>query len=163
MPGRKYTGATEAKKREHPRPRAWYPNLTFLQDDTLSYIVDKVPDNCRDVRTISLAILMLSFGGVQTSAVVSSPVILERTAILAYAGGQSLQTLTNVMYQIAANPEYARILREEVQETTSKYGWSKLSINKMHRMDSFLREIHRFYGTHGSGKQLVIASPDVLN
>lgn len=60
------------------------------------------------------------------------------------------------MYRISANPEYARTLREEVQETILKYGWSKTSINKMNRMDSFLREIHRFYGTHGSGKQLNI-------
>lgn len=55
------------------------------------------------------------------------------------------------MYRLAASPEEARILRKEAQETVAKYGWNKVSLSKMRCMDSFLREIHRFYGTAGSG------------
>lgn len=48
---------------------------------------------------------------------------------------------------MAANPEYVKILRQDVESVTSAEGWSKESFEKMHKVDSFLKECQRFYST----------------
>ena len=56
------------------------------------------------------------------------------------------QSFTHALYPLAANPEYARILREEVESVVATDGWTKLAMGKMHKVDSFLRESQRFDG-----------------
>lgn len=51
---------------------------SHLQDDTLGLLIDKVPEGYHDLRTISLAILLLSVGGVQTSTAVRLPFVIPK-------------------------------------------------------------------------------------
>lgn len=37
-------------------------------------------------------------------------------------------------------------MREEVEEVVREEGWSKISLGKMRKVDSFLRESQRFNG-----------------
>lgn len=41
-------------------------------------------------------------------------------------------------------PDIATILREEVQAAIDVDGWTRTAVNKMHKLDSFLRESQRF-------------------
>lgn len=41
------------------------------------------------------------------------------------------------------SPEYIRPLREEVESIVKEHGWTKTSIFKMRKLDSFLREVQR--------------------
>ena len=50
------------------------------------------------------------------------------------------------MYRILANPEYLEPLREEVDAAIEEEGWTKAGIDKMHKIDSFLRETQRVDG-----------------
>ena len=50
------------------------------------------------------------------------------------------------MYRILANPKYLESLREEVDAVIEKEGWTKAGIDKMHKIDSFLRETQRVDG-----------------
>jgi hypothetical protein len=42
------------------------------------------------------------------------------------------------------SPEYIQPLREEVESIVEEQGWTKASIFKMRKLDSFLREALRF-------------------
>ena len=56
------------------------------------------------------------------------------------------QTFVQVLYRLLANPEYIEPLREEVDAVTKEEGWTKAGIDKMHKIDSFLRETQRLDG-----------------
>ena len=51
---------------------------------------------------------------------------------------------------MAARPDYVEILRQEVESVVSAEGWSKDAIDKMHKVDSFLKECQRFYSIASS-------------
>ena len=57
----------------------------------------------------------------------------------------------HALYRVAARPEYAEILRKDIEDVVRKEGWSKNSIDKMHKLDSLLKECQRFYSL-GSGE-----------
>ena len=47
------------------------------------------------------------------------------------------------MYNLAAHPQYIQPLRDEVEAVIAEDGWSKLSLQKMRKLDSFLKESMR--------------------
>ena len=47
------------------------------------------------------------------------------------------------MYNLAAYPGYAELMRMEVENVITKDGWNKASIDKLYLVDSFLRETMR--------------------
>jgi hypothetical protein len=47
------------------------------------------------------------------------------------------------VYRLLANPEYIEPLRQEVDAVIKEEGWTKAGIDKMHKIDSFLRETQR--------------------
>jgi hypothetical protein len=44
---------------------------------------------------------------------------------------------------LATYPEYVQPLREEIETVTDEQGWSKASISKMTKLDSFVKETMR--------------------
>ncbi|KAG6333854.1 hypothetical protein ID866_5229 [Astraeus odoratus] len=61
-------------------------------------------------------------------------------------------SLMTAIYNLAAHPEYLKPLREEVDTSVYQDGWTKASVDKMHKVDSFLKESHR----HGGASSLVM-------
>jgi cytochrome P450 len=53
------------------------------------------------------------------------------------------QTLMQVLYQLADNPECVEPLRREVKVVVGEEGWTKAGLDKMHKIDSFVRETQR--------------------
>jgi hypothetical protein len=51
-----------------------------------------------------------------------------------------MQTITNALYDLLSNPEYIEPLRHDVETAVAEEGWTKAAIDKMHKIDSFLRE-----------------------
>jgi hypothetical protein len=49
-------------------------------------------------------------------------------------------------------PHYIHPLREEVEAIINKEGWSKASLDKMHKVDSFLKESQRFNASAGASR-----------
>lgn len=58
----------------------------------------------------------------------------------------SHKSLTHALYDIATYPEYLHPLREEIEEVVASEGWTKNGLNKMRKLDSFLKESHRWNG-----------------
>jgi hypothetical protein len=54
-----------------------------------------------------------------------------------------MQTFVNVLYRLLSNPEYVEPLRRDVETAVAEEGWTKAGIDKMHKIDSFLRETQR--------------------
>jgi hypothetical protein len=55
-----------------------------------------------------------------------------------------MQTCTQVLYRLLANPEYIEPLRQEVEAVVAEEGWTKAGMDNMHKIDSLLRESQRF-------------------
>ena len=61
-----------------------------------------------------------------------------------------MQSFTHALYHLAANPEFADILREEVEEVVRNEGCTKAAMGKMRKLDSFMRESQRYNGISSS-------------
>ena len=48
---------------------------------------------------------------------------------------------------MAAHPEYVQPMREEVEAAIREDGWTKSAIDKLRKVDSFLRESQRIRGS----------------
>ena len=51
-----------------------------------------------------------------------------------------------MLYRLLANPEYIEPLRQEVDAVIREEGWTKVGMDKMLKIDSFLRETQRVDG-----------------
>ena len=49
----------------------------------------------------------------------------------------------NVLYRLLSNPEYIEPLRHDVEVAVAEEGWTKAGMDKMHKIDSFVRETQR--------------------
>ncbi|PPQ74371.1 hypothetical protein CVT26_000689 [Gymnopilus dilepis] len=56
--------------------------------------------------------------------------------------------LTDALFNLAAYPEYASPLRQEIESVVGAEGWNKISVAKMVKVDSFIKETQRL-GTGG--------------
>lgn len=74
-----------------------------------------------------------------------------------------LQKLTYALYRLAANPQYVAPLREEVEACVARDGWSKAALQKMVKVDSFLREVQRVDGLSYRASHLQPSSPKSLD
>jgi hypothetical protein len=61
-----------------------------------------------------------------------------------------LQTFIHALYHLAASPQYIDELREEVMDLTSTGDWTKAAIDRMRKLDSFVRETQRLSGIQNS-------------
>lgn len=66
--------------------------------------------------------------------------------------------LSNVLLDLATHTEYISPLREEIEETIAQHGWSKASMAKMRKVDSFVKEVNRLTVLSGSQSLLDIMS-----
>ncbi|KAF5372604.1 hypothetical protein D9758_005229 [Tetrapyrgos nigripes] len=92
--------------------------------DLISWLIDATPASKRTVENISLQILIINFGAIHTTSI----------------------AFTSAMYCLACHPELHEPLREEIQTVIEKEGWSKSAIDRMHKLDSVLKEASRLGG-----------------
>ncbi|KAF8869640.1 cytochrome P450 [Gymnopilus junonius] len=63
--------------------------------------------------------------------------------------GSTAAVLSDALFNLAAHPQYAAPIREEVEAIVEAEGWTRASIAKMRKLDSFVRETQRT-GTGGA-------------
>jgi len=61
-----------------------------------------------------------------------------------------LQAFTHALYELAARPQYLAPLREEIEGVIERYGWSKMALVHMSKLDSFFKESQRVNGSSGT-------------
>jgi len=67
------------------------------------------------------------------------------------------QSVTHALFHLAASPKYQQRLRDEIEALIADEGWTKASIGKMKKLDSFLKECLRFNG-HAAGSLISCSS-----
>ncbi|KAI5993489.1 hypothetical protein EDD15DRAFT_2265232 [Pisolithus albus] len=63
------------------------------------------------------------------------------------------QTFTQALYNLAAYPQYAGPLREEVDAIIREHGWTKEAIASMRKVEGFLAETQRLRCPHPACKE----------
>ncbi|GJE97791.1 cytochrome P450 [Phanerochaete sordida] len=92
--------------------------------DMLQWIIDEVKTRDSSAEEVVRMILLMNFAAIFTSS----------------------NSFTYALYHLAASPEFAAPLREEIEAVVAEDGWTKISMGKMWRLDSFLRESQRYNG-----------------
>ncbi|EKM60083.1 uncharacterized protein PHACADRAFT_206285 [Phanerochaete carnosa HHB-10118-sp] len=93
-------------------------------NDLLQWLMEAAEGAEREPRALAARLLMVDFAAIHTSSM----------------------SFTHALYHLAAYPEYIKPLREEVEGIIAEDGWSKDSLQKMRKVDSFLKECQRYEG-----------------
>ncbi|KIM88557.1 hypothetical protein PILCRDRAFT_769584 [Piloderma croceum F 1598] len=91
-------------------------------NDMLSWLMDAARGDEKSMQNITRRILVLNFAAIFTTTM----------------------SFTHALFSLAAMPHYIKPLREEVEVIINNEGWSKASLDKMQKVDSFLRESQRY-------------------
>lgn len=116
----KYLGPTLeerlAQEKLHGQEWAERPN------DLISWLLETTTEDYhRTVHDLVLRILTVNFAAIHTSTM----------------------TLTHSLYDLAVHPEYIQAMREEAEKIIEEDGWTKAAMQRMRKIDSFLKECQR--------------------
>ncbi|KAI0079530.1 cytochrome P450 [Panus rudis PR-1116 ss-1] len=106
------------------KAREYGDEWTDKPNDMLQWIIDEALAKNQDINVIATLVLATDFVSIHTSS----------------------NSFTHALYHLAANPEFIQPLREEAEAITTAEGWTKFSIGKLRKIDSFLRESQRMNG-----------------
>jgi len=93
-------------------------------DDMLMWLMSEAKGVEKSLDGLARRLLIVSFSGVHTTGL----------------------TITQVLYRLLSHPEYIEPLRREVEAAVAEEGWTKSGMDKMHKLDSFIRETQRLDG-----------------
>lgn len=116
-----------------------------MQNDAIQWIVEAAPPGTT-IEDMCVRILFLNFAGIHTTSIVISPSFFSPQCPKVGLTG-SAQVVTQVIYDLAAHPEFQDPLRQEVEMVIAESGgWTMPALAKMKKIDSVLRETQRLSG-----------------
>jgi len=92
-----------------------------MPNDMLMWLMSEAKGVEKFVEGLARRLLVVNFAGIHTTS----------------------QALTRVLYRLLSHPEYFEPLRQEVEAIVAEEGWTKAGMDKMHQVDSFVREVMR--------------------
>ncbi|KAF8687632.1 hypothetical protein AX14_003646 [Amanita brunnescens Koide BX004] len=87
-------------------------------DDLLSWLLEAAQGDQRSIRNVTIHILIVNHATVHTITTSS----------------------TYILYDLATHPEYVQPMRDEVEAVLRDEGWTYAAINKLSKVDSFIKE-----------------------
>ena len=57
-----------------------------------------------------------------------------------------IQSFTQALFRLGSHPEWIKPMRDEVETVIAEEGWTKAALQKMRKIDSFLKENQRIEG-----------------
>ncbi|EPQ60474.1 cytochrome P450 [Gloeophyllum trabeum ATCC 11539] len=115
---------------------------TDRPNDMLQWLLKGAEGNERTVDGWTRRMMVINFAAIHTSSM----------------------SFTIALFHLAANPEaYLQPMREEVETVTKEEGWSKASMQKMRKLDSFLRESQRLTGLDALALNRKVMKPFMLS
>ncbi|KAK7688640.1 hypothetical protein QCA50_008178 [Cerrena zonata] len=96
-------------------------------DDMLQWFIDLAVSKGKGIDDIVGYMMLVNFASIHTSST----------------------SFTHALYHLAAHPEYMHPLREEVDAAINAEGWTKTAMQRMKKVDSFIRESLRLNGVDG--------------
>jgi hypothetical protein len=109
-------------------------------DDLLQWLADAAPPVDRNIDQMVERLMAMKVGSIHTTTMVGTHHVFDdRDESLTHS-----KTFTAALYKLAASPEdYMTELREELENVLQEGPLTKESLNKLHKMNSFLRESAR--------------------
>ncbi|KAL0574917.1 hypothetical protein V5O48_007039 [Marasmius crinis-equi] len=95
-----------------------------LEDDLLTWFIQAAPkdsDQWLTPEDLAARLLVVNMAAIHTTS----------------------QAFTHALINLASHPEYIEPLRQEMESSIEKDGWSKAAMGKMRMLDSFLKESQR--------------------
>ncbi|KZS89011.1 cytochrome P450 [Sistotremastrum niveocremeum HHB9708] len=105
--------------------------------DFLSHLIDEAEGEERTIDNLTRRILVMNFVSIYTTTM----------------------SFVQVLFYIAAMPEYVAPLREEIEKHVGEEGWTRSSLTKCRKLDSFVKECQRLRGA-GTGSSARMAMKD---
>ncbi|KAI0284729.1 cytochrome P450 [Russula brevipes] len=93
-------------------------------NDVLMWLMEEAKGVEKSLEGLARRLLLINFAGIHSSSL----------------------TFTQTLYRLLANPQYIEPLRQEVEAVIAEEGWTKAGVDKMHKIDSLLRETQRVDG-----------------
>ena len=123
----------------------------MTQNDFMMWLIEAAPPGFYQTPLgIANKIMATNFAAIHTSSLVGFFDFTISSSIR-YYNINALQTFTHALLQLAAHPDWVKPLRTEVEGIIGDEGWTKASMQKMKKIDSFMRESSRV-NTLGLGK-----------
>lgn len=107
-------------------------------NDVLSWLLKGAAPSQKTLHDLTLRILAINFATVHTSAT----------------------TVMCSLHYLAAHPEYIPALREEIETAIDEDRWTKKAVDKMRKLDSFIRESQRLSSGIGCVALIRLAMQD---
>lgn len=107
------------KERQHG------PHWPGKPDDLITWLIEKAPAHDRSVRALTIRVLAANFAALHSTSM----------------------AITHALYDLAAYPSHVPALREEVEAVINAEGLTKEAIDKMYKLDSFVKESLRLRGS----------------
>ncbi|KAI0322977.1 cytochrome P450 [Amylostereum chailletii] len=105
--------------------------------DLLTWIMDEARGEERSISNLTRRIMVVNVAAVHTTSL----------------------SFLQILYRVAAHPEYMKPLRDEVETVVTAEGWTKASMNKLVKIDSFIRESQRMDGLGSLSMSRVAVKP----
>ncbi|KAJ3480750.1 hypothetical protein NLI96_g8125 [Meripilus lineatus] len=93
-------------------------------NDMLMWLMEEATGKEKNVEALVIRILAVNFAAIHTSSM----------------------SFGDALFRLASHPEYIAPMRAEVEAVIASDGWTKLALQKMRKVDSFLRECQRVHG-----------------
>ncbi|KAJ3570644.1 hypothetical protein NP233_g4261 [Leucocoprinus birnbaumii] len=94
-------------------------------NDMVTWLWNAAPEEQRTLHHLAIRMIFLNIVAIHTTSAL----------------------LTHVLFNLASYVSYIEPLREEIFELVQAEGWSKITLEKMRKLDSFIKESQRVYGT----------------
>ncbi|KAF5350114.1 hypothetical protein D9756_009061 [Leucocoprinus leucothites] len=94
-------------------------------NDLITWLWNAAPEAQRTLHDIAIRIIWLNVAAIRTTSAI----------------------LTHVLFDLAIYKSYIEPLREEISTIVEAEGWNKVSIEKMKKLDSFMKESQRVHGS----------------
>jgi cytochrome P450 len=98
-------------------------------EDILSWLMNEAEGPEQETAALAVRILVVNSATIHTSSM----------------------TFTQAIFNLATRPEYIEPLRQEAEEALQLYGWNKLGMSELPKMDSFFKESIRLNGLGSIG------------
>jgi len=95
-------------------------------DDMLMWLMSEAKGVERSLDGLARRLLFLNFASIQTISA----------------------TVAQILYRLIVNPDYLEPLRQEIETALADEGWTKAGMDKLHKLDAFMRETQRIDSTH---------------
>lgn len=90
-------------------------------NDMLTWLMEKATGQETSVRNLTLRILALNVAALHTMTM----------------------SFAHALYYLAANPQYIPPMRDEITEVINEIGWTRTALNRLAKVDSFIKETQR--------------------